>query len=361
MTLDEIRKKINTIDFEILKLLNSRMEFALRTKKFKMGVADPRRESEVIEHIQRHSQGLIEPDFCKKLFLEIIGESKRLQREDVALLGFQGEHGSFSEVAARQFNPNLVGISCSRFDEIFEGVESGLLHYGVVPVESTLGGTVTDVNECLARTSLRIIGEIKLPIRYCLLTLPDTDPTDLRVVYSHRQVLSQCQDFLQRHRFEARPYHDVAAAAKMLVQQRPEASGAIAGTYCAEYYNLRIVAEGIEDPPGNVTRFLILSRDGSDIAGDKCSIIFVAEHKAGALFRILKEFADAEINLTRIESMPNRFDPGNYVFFLDFFGSDRDPRVSRVLDRVREKSLLYRFLGCYVAAEEGGEGGEGGS
>jgi prephenate dehydratase/chorismate mutase len=356
MTLDEIRKKINTIDFEILKLLNSRMEFALRTKKFKMGVADPRRENEVIEYIQRHSQGLIEPDFCKKLFVEIIGESKRLQQEDVALLGFQGEHGSYSEVAARRFNPNLVGISCGRFDEIFEGVESGLLHYGVVPVESTLGGTVTDVNECLARTSLQIIGEIKLPIRYCLLTLPDTDPNELRVVYSHRQALSQCQDYLQRNRLEGRPYHDVAAAAKMLVQQRPEASGAIAGSYCAEYYHLRVVAEGIEDHPGNITRFLILSRDGADVPGNKCSIIFVAEHKAGALFKILKEFADIGINLTRIESMPNRLDPGNYVFFLDFFGSDQDPRVTGVLDRVREKSLLYRFQGCYSSADEEGSG-----
>ncbi len=351
MTLDEIRHKINTIDFEILKLLNSRMEFALRTKSFKTGISDPKRESEVIEHIQRHSRGLIEPDFCKRLFMEIIGESKRLQGEDVSLMGFQGEHGSFAEVAALGFRPGLVYISCSRFDEIFDGVAGGLLHYGIVPVESTVGGTFTEVNELFVNSDLRIVGEVRLPIHCCLLSLPETDPEELRVVYSHRQALSLCQEFLQRRRLEARPYHDMAAAAKMLVQERPEASGAIASAYCAEYYHLKILAENIEDYPGNVTRYLVLAREEEPDGGNKCSIIFVAEHKAGALFRILQVFAEAGINLTRIESMPNRRDPGNYIFFLDFFGSPQDPRVAEALERVQKKTTMYKFLGCYPAAE----------
>ena len=352
MTLDEIRKRINTIDFEILKLLNSRMEFALRTKKFKASVADPRRENEVIEYIRRHSQGLIEPDFCKRLFLDIIGESKRLEQVEVELIGFQVEHGCYSEIAAREFNDQLVYISCVDYAEVFQGVESGLLHYGVVPVESTIGGTVTDVNELLVKTGLNVIGEIRLPVHYCLLTLPETDPAEIRVVYSHRQALSQCQDFLAEGKFETRLYYDVGGAAKMLVQQRPEATAAIASSFSAEYYHLKIVSENIEDHPGNVTRFLVLSASPSVRPGNKCSIIFVAEHKAGALFQILKEFADAGINLTRIESMPNRSDPGNYVFFLDFFGSDKDPDVTTVLARVREKTSVFKFLGCYEAASD---------
>ncbi|RPJ60525.1 MAG: bifunctional chorismate mutase/prephenate dehydratase, partial [Acidobacteria bacterium] len=101
MDLSDIRKKIDMIDFEILKLLNSRMEYGLRTKKFKRSVTDGKRESEVIDYIQKHSQGLIEPEFCKRLFLQIISETKRLQEESVKLIGFHGEHGAFAEVAAR--------------------------------------------------------------------------------------------------------------------------------------------------------------------------------------------------------------------------------------------------------------------
>ena len=350
MTLEEIRKRINTIDFEILKLLNSRMEFALRTKKFKSSVTDLKREHEVIEYIQRHSQGLIEPEFCRMLFTEIIGESKRLQKEEVSLMGFHGEHGTFSEVAARSFNPNLVYISCADIGEVIHGVESGLLHFGIVPVESTLGGTSDEVNEYLVETGLAVVGELRLPIRYSLLTLSETDPEELRVVYSHRQVLSQCQSFLNERKLEGRPYYDMAAAAKMLVQQRPEATGAISSDFSADFYHLKIVKQGVEDKPGNFTRFLVLARKDGYEPGDKCSLVFVAEHKAGALFKILQEFADAGINLTRIESMPNRQDPGNYFFFLDFDGSNQDPHVIEVLDRVREKTVMYRFLGCYKSA-----------
>jgi prephenate dehydratase/chorismate mutase/prephenate dehydratase len=350
MDLDEIRKRINTIDFEILKLLNSRMEYALRTKNLKKTITDTRREIQVIEYIQRHSQGLIEPDFCKKLFIEIIGESKRLQGSDLRLIGFQGEHGSFSEEAGRLYNPELMSISCLEYREVFHAVESGLLHFGIVPVENTLGGTVTDVNEFLLSTSLQIIGEVKIPIQYCLLALSETKRNEVRVVYSDRQALSHCQEFLARNNLEGRPYHDSSGAAKMLLRERPKASAAIASTFAAEFYNLAIIEEQIEDLNNNVTRYLILAREGLETEGDKCSIVFVAEHKAGALLGVLQEFADVGISLTRIESMPNRDDPGNYVFFLDFHGSYKNPQVAEVLSRVSEKTLMYKFLGCYPAA-----------
>jgi len=350
MRLEEIRKRINTIDFEILKLLNSRMEYAIRTKTLKPRVADETREHEVIGYIERHSRGLIEPEFCRDLFAKIIAESKRLQVEDCRLIGFQGEHGSFSEVAARLFDPDLIYISCGEYGETFEAVESGVLDLGIVPVEYTLGGAVTEVNDALIKTDLVIVGEIRLPVSYCLLVLPDTDPKEVRVVYSHRQSLAQCQGYLARANLDSRPYYDSAAAARMLVKERPEGSAVIASSFAAEFFNLEILDSGIEDHPDNVSRFLVLSKEASTVPGDKCSIIFVGEHRAGALFRVLKEFADAEINLTRIESLPSRKTPGNYVFFLDFQGSIQDEAVQGVLGRVEEMSLVYKFLGCYQAA-----------
>lgn len=350
MQLDEIRRRINTIDFEILKLLNSRMEYAIRTKALKPHVADVTRENEVIGYIERHSRGLIEPEFCKQLFADIIAESKRLQGEECRLIGFQGEHGSFSEVAARLFDPGLIYISCGEYGETFEAVENGLLELGIVPVENTLGGTVTEVNDFLINTSLKIVGEIKIPVSYSFLILPDSDPEEIRVAYSNRQALAQCQGFLQKHNLEGRPFYDSAASARMLVKERPKGSGVFASSFAAEFYNLVTVERNIEDHHDNISRFLILSRETSKELGNKCSIVFIGEHTAGALFRVLKQFADADINLTRIESAPSRRIPGNYVFFLDFQGSIDDPSVKKVLQALEAMTLMYKFLGCYPEA-----------
>jgi prephenate dehydratase/chorismate mutase len=346
MDLSDIRKKIDTIDFEILKLLNSRMEYSLRTRKFKTSITDQKRESEVIEYIRKHSQGLIEPEFCKGLFKQVIAEGKRLQGEDTKLIGFQGEHGGFGEIAAGLFDPGLICISCDEYREVFEAVDSGLLHYGVVPIENTLGESVPDINEFLVDRDLHISGEVKLPVRYCLLALPEADPDEIRLVYSSRHALSQCQQFLTQQALEGRPYYDEAGAAKMLLRERPKGSAAIASRFAAEFYNLAVLREGIEDHHNNITRFLILSRSGGK-EGNKCSIVFSTEDKAGALFRVLKEFADVGINLTRIESVLNRDDPGNYLFLVDFHGSIADETVSRALQRVRTMAPLFKFLGCY--------------
>jgi prephenate dehydratase len=164
-------------------------------------------------------------------------------------------------------------------------------------------------------------------------------------------VLSQCQGYLARRKVEGRPYYDSGAAARMLMRERPEASAVVAPRFAAGFYNLSVVEDGIEDYPGNFTRFLVLSKDAGQQDGSKCSVVFMTDNRVGALFEILREFADIGINLTRLESVPNRGDPGSYSFFLDFDSSIREPRVRDALERVRQKTRIYRFLGCYPAAE----------
>ena len=126
-------------------------------------------------------------------------------------------------------------------------------------------------------------------------------------------------------------------------------AAAIASSLCAELYNLDIIKEGIEDGPSNSTRFLLLARDPYDGQGSKTSIIFAVAHEAGQLYEVLKLFADAEINLTRISSMPLRSDPSNYSFFLDFEGSDKDPKGLEVLEKVEKMSISLKNLGSYPA------------
>ena len=133
----------------------------------------------------------------------------------------------------------------------------------------------------------------------------------------------------------------------MLINEQPRASAVIASKMCANLYNLEIIKENIENNKGNYTRFLILSKKPPKDKGSKCTIIFVAEHKAGALFSILELFAKAKINLTRIESMPIRDLSGNYYFFLDFDGNEKEKHITKVLQNVKSNTVKYRFLGCY--------------
>ncbi|MFH0885315.1 MAG: prephenate dehydratase [Candidatus Micrarchaeota archaeon] len=350
MELEELRRRIDSIDSEILKLLNRRMEFALRTRKMKPGVDDADREKEVLEAAAKHAKGLIRPEFSQKVFRDIIAESKALQKGSRKLVGFQGEHGAYSEVAVRSFDKSWVPIPALEFLDVFEGVAKNQFDYGVVPVENSLEGAVTTVNDLLVETDLKIVGEIKVPVHHCLLALPETDYRDIKVVYSHPQALAQCRGFIARNKLEPRPYYDTAGAALMLANERPKAAAAIASRLCAEIYDLEVLKENIEDHESNNTRFVVLAREQGEGKGDKCSIIFSTAHKAGALYEVLKLFSEAGVNLTRIESRPIRKDPGKFAFLLDFEGSDSEAGVAGVLQKVQKGTMMYKFLGCYKGA-----------
>jgi prephenate dehydratase len=245
--------------------------------------------------------------------------------------------------------PQGAYIPCLEFIDVFRGVEQGYFELGVVPVENSLEGAVTQVNDLLTTTDLKVIGEVKVPVNHCLLAPQETTLSEIRVAYSHPQALAQCNRFLQEHRIEPRPYYDTAGAAKMLAREHPRASGAIASALCAELYDLNILSRGIEDGASNHTRFLLLSRKAYSGRGGKTSIIFATAHEAGRLYKVLRLFAEANINLTRIASMPVRSDPGKYSFFLDFEGDIQDPPVAEVMRQLDQMAIPIKCLGSYPA------------
>lgn len=345
MNLDDVRKKLDKIDYQILKMLDIRMELALKSKRFKATVEDLKREADVLEKIGKQSRGLINPDFCKNLYKEIISESKKLQSKDYKLIAFQGEHGAYSEVASRVWDESLITIPCPEFTEIFEEVESGVYDYGIVPVENNTGGVVNQVNQLILGTNLKVVGAVELHIHHCLLVPPGTDYREIHAVYSHSQALEQCRQFISRNKLQAVPFYDTAGSAKMLAEKSITSTAAIASKLAAELYNLEIIKENIEDFNRNVTRFLVFSKKEAQEPGDKCSIIFSTAHKAGTLFRALEVFAKAKINLTRIESIPNL--KGSFAFFLDFTGSKNDENVIRALEEVRKNTSDFKLMGCY--------------
>ena len=345
MHLTQIRDRIDQLDRRLLMLLQGRMEMALMSKRFKNRIEDPDREKELLEKVKSGSSRLLRPEFIERIFLEILRESKEWQQQDYQLAAFQGEHGAFSEEAAGEWDGNLIPVPCPSFADVFEGTEAGDFDYGIVPVENTLGGSVGEVNRLLIQTGLKVVGALDLPIHQCLLTLPGTDYREIRKVYSHPQALAQTRRFLERNKLEAVPFPDTAGAARMLAEKKPEGSAAIAGRLAADRYQLEIIKENIEDLETNRTRFLVLAREPNPGGGEKCSIVFSTEHKAGTLFRVLEVFARADVNLTRIESMAH--EPGNYAFLLDFIGSDQAPPVRDLLQKVEGLSTGFKLLGCY--------------
>jgi len=350
MNLEDLRKDIDGLDARILALLNERMEKAILTRRFKDALADPGREAAVIEKVRRQSRCLIDPEFSTGLYRSIIEQSKALQAKGLRTIGFQGEHGAYSEMAARSWGPDAAAIPCREFVDVFDAVESGLFDFGIVPVENTLGGLVGPVNSILVYTGLRIVAAVDMGISHCLLAVPGSDHREIRTVISHSQALAQCRRFLARNKLDPEPFYDTAGAARELSQTRAKGTAAIASRFAAELYDLEIIKEAIQDSENNRTRFFVLARDGAaSQEGSKGSAVFSAEgDKAGALYGVLEIFARRGINLTRIESVPDK--PGDYAIFIDFEGSRGDARVVEALAEAQRTAREFRLLGFYDEA-----------
>ncbi|HUX37474.1 MAG TPA: prephenate dehydratase domain-containing protein [Rectinemataceae bacterium] len=351
MNLEDLRTDIDRIDEKLLSLLEERMEKALLTKVFKEGrVTDSRREAEVIERARRPLRRLVSPDFAESIWKTLMVEGRSIQEKNLRTIGFQGEHGAWSEVAAKAWNRDFASIPCREFVDVFDAVRDGNFDFGIVPVENTLGGLVGPVNAILVYADLRIVAAVDLPVTHCLLALPGTDYREIRQAYSHTQALTQCRGFLSRNHLEPVQYYDTAGAAKMIAEERPRDTAAVASRYAGELYGLEIIKEGIQDAEVNRTRFFVLAREDAERpagAGlrQKCSAVFNATDRAGGLFGVLEVFAKADINLTRIESVPDK--PGDYAIFIDFEGDENEARVAEAIAEASSLTRGFRILGCY--------------
>ena len=349
MDLKQIRREIDWIDVQLLKLLRERLEMALRTRNFKQGIVDDEREQEVLRRARGFSGQLLAESYLEELFRRIIEESRALEERDYSFIAFQGEHGAYSEMAARQAFPGGVTVPLATFAEVFALVGSGTIDQAVVPLENSTEGAVAEVHDLLLENDLFIRAEILFPIHHQLLALPSCEPRDIQAVYSHPQALGQCRRFISRRKLSAQPFYDTAGAARWLMESRRRDAAVIAGSLCADLYGLEVLLADIEDEKVNRTRFLVLGKNALEQQNGPCktSIVLSAPHRAGALLEVLQVFAAADLNLTRLESRPHKSDPGNYLFFLDFQGNSSDRQTAGVLERLREKVDYFKFLGSY--------------
>jgi len=272
-------------------------------------------------------------------------------------VAYQGEAGAFSESAARRLlGPDIAGVPCRTFEQMFAAVGAGEAECCVAPIENSLAGSIHRNYDLLLDSGLTIAGETSMRIVHNLIAPPNVPIESVRRVYSHPVALAQCTRFFTGHpHIEAVPVHDTAGGVRLVMDRGRDDEAAIASATAAEIYGGRVLLEAIEDNPQNFTRFFLLTgveRAGHVVTREtsrrfKTSIVFRVSNKPGALFRALGAFAIFEIDLTKIESRPIEGRPWEYAFYLDFAGKLDDRNVSRALDSLRELADMVRVLGCY--------------
>lgn len=266
-------------------------------------------------------------------------------------VAIQGEEGSFSEEAGiKYWGKSVVFVPRRSSDEVIEAVEEKEAHYGLLPIENSLIGSITTTYDLLLESKLPIIGEIITQISHYLLALKKVPLKDIKRIYSHPAALSQCSSFLRKLKnCEIIPIYDTAGSAMKISKEKDTAVAAIAGKHAAKIYNLEILAEKLEDYPNNQTRFIIISKtdDKAYHKNAKTSIVFTTLHQPGALYRVLKAFNDYGINLTKLESRPHSTEPWRSYFYLDFEGHVKDKMVQEVIEELKEQTNFLKIMGSY--------------
>ena len=352
MSLEEHRRRIDEIDAEVVRVLNERARHALEIGKLKSAGAGevyvPVREKEVFDRVCRLNEGPLPEEALRAIYREIMSASIALERD--VCVAYYGPEGTFTHQAARsRFGASVDYLPCIEISDVFASVDKRTADYGVVPIENSTEGQVNATLDELTKTPLKVYAEICLPVRHHLMARGPWE--GIAKVYSHPQILGQCRRWLAEHmpRAELIPAATSSRSAAMAAGE--PGSAAIAGRLAAELYGLTVLRENIQDQPGNMTRFLVLSRQVSrPTGGDKTSVVFKVRHQTGALYEALAPFREAGLNMTKIESRPSRVKAWEYWFFVDFEGHEEEERVKSALQELARHCEMLTVLGSYPAA-----------
>jgi chorismate mutase/prephenate dehydratase len=347
MSLSEIRAQIDAIDDNLLALLEERMSLVKRIGEIKKmdcaTIYRPAREKEILSRLASH-KGLLSKAAIEAIFFEIFAVSRSLERSE--RVAFLGPIGSFTHQAAEsRFGAMGDYLSMQSIGAVFKAVESLGAKYGVVPIYNNTSGLVGDTIERLENSPLLIVGDMEIAIHHCLAAKSEK-LSAIERIYSKDAAFGQCGEFLRGHNLENIehiPIESTAKAARLACED--DKSAAICSHIAAKLNRLPILFDNIQDSGENKTRFAILSDfSNQPSGGDVTTIIARTPNKPGALFALLKEFNDAKINLSQIESLPSRGDKRNSRFFIDFEGHKDDPKTQATLSKIKQ----YKWLGSYA-------------
>lgn len=359
--LRNLRNEIDEIDVAIQELLNARAGVAQRVAQTKLQEARelgredpifyrPEREAQVLRRVMARNAGPLAADEVAHIFREIMSACLALEKPlEVAYLGPQG---TFSEAAAiKHFGHSALARPQANITDIFAAVERNLCQYGVLPVENSTEGMVTHTLDNFVDSSLKICGELQLPIDLHVLAQDGVRKNDIKKICAHQQALAQSRNWLSKH-FPAVELEAVSSNGKAAQMAADDKSIAcVAGDFAAERYGLMHVATHIQDIVQNTTRFLVVAREEVPASGnDKTAMIVSVKNEAGALYRLLKPLESAGISLTGIDTRPSRTENWAYVFFIEFEGHHQEERIAAAIDKIRSMAYLVKVLGSYPQA-----------
>jgi len=354
MDLSDLRREIDRIDKEILGLLNRRAETALEIGKHKQRTNKsffaPEREREVFERLTTTNKGPLPNASLLAIYREIISASRALERPLTVV--YWGPPATNTHMASIQkFGSSSTFVPADTIPDVFSEVERERADFGVVPIENSTEGVINHTLDTFLQSDLKICSEIYLPITHNLLSCEDAIASIERV-YSVSVATAQCRHWLRANMPNVEIV-DVSTTARAVQMCADEPGSAAIGTSLAsEVYNVKLVAEHIEDNPQNRTRFLVIGRNEPAPSGkDKTSVMFSVAHKAGSLFRAMSAFEKYDVNLTMIESRPTKLTPWEYVFFIDCQGHVTDDSVKKALKSLEEHTLFVTVLGSYPEAD----------
>jgi len=350
LAITALRRDIDKIDEQILDLINQRLLLAREIGKIKVSqgnrLVDGARESTLIQRLLYLNHGPLSQEALRHIFTEIIAAAREIQAP--RRVTYLGPEATFTHIAAvNHFGRSVTFAPQASIRDVFSEVEKGAFHYGVVPVENSIEGAVNYTLDLFFESELKICAEIYYAVSHDLLSI-DPNLSDIRKLYSHPHAFAQCRKWLEKKLPQATRVECSSTAEAARKAAGENGTAAIASREAAQSYKLEVLASRIEDASRNVTRFLVIGRDDIGRTGaDKTSIMFVTSHVPGALFKVLKPIAEADINMVKLESRPSRHENWSYFFFADMEGHISDAKVKDTVEEMKKLCLFLKQLGSY--------------
>lgn len=375
--LQESRSKLDAIDKTLVELFEQRMKVVGEVADYKISVGKPvfdrTRELAKIEQVQGLTHNEFNKIAMKELFLQIMSLSRRHQysiikptHKDIDFIGvnqlnlkpdtsivYYGEKGAYTEAAMLEyFGADVSCFAASSFEEVMSCVKERKAMYGVLPIENTSTGSLSDIYDLLAKYENYIIGEQVLKIEHVLLGQQSSKISDIKTVYSHSQAIQQCSQFLSKHpMMKVISSGSTAECAKLVFESKDKSQAAIASKRAGECYGLSILQEQIANHDCNATRFIVISNQKIYFKNaTHTSLCFTLPHESGSLFHALSHFIYNSINLTKIESRPIKEKPFEYRFFIEVEGKIEDISLQNALICMKEETTELKVLGSYEIA-----------
>ena len=373
--LQELRKQIDQIDQEMVRLFEARMDVCRQVAEYKIAngkkVLDRSRELEKLDTLG----GMAHNDFnrhgIRELFQQIMAMSRKLQYQLLEKEGvsgslpftridhidrkhcrvvYQGVEGAYQHQAALEYFGKDVNVfHMDTWKGCMEAIKEGMADYAVLPIENSSAGEVNDIYDLLEEYENYIVGEQIIKIQHALLGVPGTKLEDIRTVFSHPQALMQCAGYLNRHpQWKQISFSNTAVAAEKAAQDGDKSQAAIAGEITAKLYGLEILEMPVNDCRFNSTRFIIVTnRKMYEKDARKVSICFELPHVSGSLYNILSHIIYNDLNMCKIESRPIPERNWEYHFFVDFEGNLDDSAVKNAIRGIAEEAVNFKILGNY--------------